>query len=59
MGGESFTIFELREDRVVAATAINGARDVAVARRLIAQKRRVDRARLADLDTPLRALLRD
>jgi hypothetical protein len=59
MGGESFTIFELREDRVVAATAINGARDIAVARRLIAQKRPVDRARLADPDTALRALLRD
>ena len=59
MGSEAFTIFEVREDRVLAATAVNGARDIAVARRLIAQKRRVEPARLADVATPLRALLRD
>ena len=59
MGSEAFTIFEVREDRVLAATAVNGARDIAVARRLIAQKRRVEPARLADVETPLRALLRD
>ncbi len=59
MAGEAFTIFHVHEDRVVGATAINGARDIAVARRLIAQQRSVDPARLADPDTALRALLRD
>ena len=59
MGGEAFTVFHLREGRVTGAIAINGARDIAVARRLIAQKRQVDAARLADSDTALRALLRD
>ena len=59
MGSEAFTVFEMRGDRVLAATAVNGARDIAVARRLIAQKRRVEPARLADVATPLRALLRD
>ena len=59
MGSAAFSVFDVRGDRVRAATAINSPRDIAVARRLIAQERPVDRARLADLDTPLRALLRD
>ena len=59
MGSEAFTVFHLRGDRVIAATAINGARDIAVARRLIERERRVDPARLADTAAPLRALLRD
>ena len=59
LDSHAFTIFYLREDRVLAATAINKARDIAVARRLIGQKRRIDPKRLADPDTALRELLRD
>ena len=59
LGSPAFTVFYLSEDRVIAATAINSAPDIAVARRLIERKRRIDPKRLADPDTALRALLRD
>jgi 3-phenylpropionate/trans-cinnamate dioxygenase ferredoxin reductase subunit len=59
IGSAAFSIFHLRDGRAVATVAINSARDIAVARRLIAQKRPVDRARIADTESPLRELLRD
>jgi 3-phenylpropionate/trans-cinnamate dioxygenase ferredoxin reductase subunit len=53
-----FITFDLEDDRIVAAVAINRGRDIAAARRLIERRIAVDRTRLADDDVPLRELLK-
>ncbi len=53
----NFISFQIAGGRVVGATAINRARDMTVARRLIARESPVTLAALADEDTPLRSLL--
>jgi NADPH-dependent 2,4-dienoyl-CoA reductase/sulfur reductase-like enzyme len=56
--GGAFTVFGLCGDRVVAAAAIDRARDVKVARRLVDRRVVVDAERLADESVDLRVLLR-
>ncbi len=52
----SFVLFYLQGDVVQAAIGANAARDLRLARRLIAQRKPVDAAELADLGTPLARL---
>ncbi|MFK4102884.1 NAD(P)/FAD-dependent oxidoreductase [Streptomyces sp. NPDC019531] len=52
------TAFGLRGDRLVAAAAIDRARDIKAARRIIDRGVTVDPARLVDENTDLRTLLR-
>ncbi|MFF9807917.1 NAD(P)/FAD-dependent oxidoreductase [Streptomyces coeruleorubidus] len=54
----AFTVFGLRGDRVVAAAAIDRARDIKAARRLVDRRTVVDPVHLTDENTDLRALLR-
>ncbi|QYX82574.1 NAD(P)/FAD-dependent oxidoreductase [Streptomyces akebiae] len=54
----SFTAFGLRGDRLVAAAAIDRARDIKAARRLIDRGVRLSATELTDERTDLRALLR-
>jgi 3-phenylpropionate/trans-cinnamate dioxygenase ferredoxin reductase subunit len=54
---ESFTVFYLEGDRLAGVNAVNAPKDIAVARRLMAANKAVDRARLRDAATPLRTLL--
>jgi 3-phenylpropionate/trans-cinnamate dioxygenase ferredoxin reductase subunit len=51
-----FTAFYLADGRVVAANAVNNARDVRFARKLIAERRPVEPAKLADPSMPLKQL---
>ena len=53
-----FIAFFLADTRIVAAIALNRARDVAPTRRLIERRITVDRDKLADEDVPLKELLR-
>lgn len=57
-GHGAFTAFGLRGDRLVAAAAVDRARDVKAARRLIDRGIAVAPARLADESTDLRKLLK-
>ncbi len=57
MGDRKFTVFYLDGGTVVAANAINNARDIRPARKFIEEKRRIDPKRLADGETPLKKLL--
>ncbi|BBC31919.1 Hydrocarbon reductase [Streptomyces graminofaciens] len=57
-GSGAFTVFGLRADQVVAAAAIDRARDAKAARRLVDRGIVVDAGRLADEGADLRALLR-
>ncbi|MFE9651056.1 NAD(P)/FAD-dependent oxidoreductase [Streptomyces sp. NPDC006365] len=52
------TVFGLRGDRVVAAAAIDRARDIKAARRLVDRRTVVDPVHLTDENTDLRTLLR-
>lgn len=53
--GDAFSVFRLADaGHVTGATTINSSRDMAIARRWVAQRVRVDPARLADPDVPLR-----
>ncbi|MDG5805296.1 FAD-dependent oxidoreductase [Streptomyces ossamyceticus] len=54
----AFTAFGLRGDRLVAAAAIDRARDIKAARRLVDRGVTVDPARLADEGVDLRTLLK-
>ncbi|MFD6279169.1 NAD(P)/FAD-dependent oxidoreductase [Streptomyces sp. NPDC060209] len=54
----AFTVFGLREGRVVAAAAIDRPKDIKAAQRLIARAVAVSPERLADESVELRALLR-
>ncbi|WP_045555460.1 NAD(P)/FAD-dependent oxidoreductase [Streptomyces sp. FxanaA7] len=54
----AFTAFGLRGDRLVAAAAVDRARDIKAARRLIDRGVPLSAAELADEHTDLRALLR-
>ncbi|MEV4861790.1 NAD(P)/FAD-dependent oxidoreductase [Streptomyces ossamyceticus] len=54
----AFTVFGLRGDRLVAAAAIDRARDIKTARRLVDRSVAVDPARLADEGVDLRTLLK-
>jgi 3-phenylpropionate/trans-cinnamate dioxygenase ferredoxin reductase subunit len=56
-GDSSFTLLFLESGRLVGAVAVNRAKDIPPARRLIESHRPVDRTRLADQNVPLRALL--
>ncbi len=53
----SFTLFYLDDDKIAGVNAVNAAKDIAVARRLMAGGRTVDPKVLADTAVPLRALL--
>lgn len=55
-GSDSFVMFFLDADKVVAALGPNAARDLRFARRLIERRTRVDPNRLADLEVPLAKL---
>jgi 3-phenylpropionate/trans-cinnamate dioxygenase ferredoxin reductase subunit len=55
---DRFTLFFLAERRVVAAAAVNNARELRIAKRLIELGKEVDEAALADASRPLQALLR-
>jgi 3-phenylpropionate/trans-cinnamate dioxygenase ferredoxin reductase subunit len=57
MGARSFTMFYLSQGRLVAASAVNSAKDIAVARRLIQSAKPVDAAALADPEVRLKTLL--
>ncbi|EKX61736.1 NAD(P)/FAD-dependent oxidoreductase [Streptomyces ipomoeae] len=54
----AFTVFGLRDGRLVAAAAIDRGRDIKAARRLVDRRVEVDPGQLADESTDLRALLR-
>ncbi|MGW2647165.1 NAD(P)/FAD-dependent oxidoreductase [Streptomyces sp. NPDC001393] len=56
--GGAFTVFGLRGNRLVAAAAIDRARDIKAARRLIDRGIEVEPSRLADEGTDLRTLLK-
>ncbi|MFC8827335.1 NAD(P)/FAD-dependent oxidoreductase [Streptomyces sp. NPDC057137] len=55
----AFTVFGLHDDRLVAAAAIDRARDIATARRLIDRAVPLDASRLADETADPRTLLRN
>lgn len=55
-GALPFTVFYISGERVVAANAVNNPRDVRFARKLIAERTPVDRAKLADPGVPLKQL---
>jgi 3-phenylpropionate/trans-cinnamate dioxygenase ferredoxin reductase component len=52
----SFTVFALKGDAVLAADSINAMRDHMECRKLAAAGKSVDRARLADVEIPLKEL---
>lgn len=54
----AFTVFGVRGDRLVAAAAIDRARDIKAARRIVDRGIAVDPARLADESSDLRRLLK-
>jgi NADPH-dependent 2,4-dienoyl-CoA reductase/sulfur reductase-like enzyme len=54
----AFTVFGLRDGRLVAAAAIDRGRDIKAARRIVDRGVPVDAARLADESADLRALLK-
>ncbi len=58
MSDNAFTAFYLDGDRLDAVVAVNNARDIKVARRLMERRIPVDAARLADPATKLQALLK-
>jgi 3-phenylpropionate/trans-cinnamate dioxygenase ferredoxin reductase component len=58
LGTPPFTVFGLREGRLVAAVAVDDSATARVARRLIDRAVAVEENRLADPDINLRALLR-
>jgi 3-phenylpropionate/trans-cinnamate dioxygenase ferredoxin reductase subunit len=53
----SFTLFYLEGDKIAGVNAVNAAKDIAVARRLMAANKSIDRGLLADTSVALRALL--
>jgi len=53
----SSTLFYLEDDRIAGVNAINAPKDIAVARRLMAANKSIDRRLLADSSVVLRALL--
>ncbi|MGO4326708.1 anthranilate 1,2-dioxygenase system ferredoxin--NAD(+) reductase [Cupriavidus sp. 2TAF22] len=56
--GTSFSVLAFGEDdKLEAVASVNGGRDIAACRRLIAAGKVLDRARIADAATPLRTLL--
>ena len=57
--GDAFCMLALgADDRLEAVVTVNGGRDMAVCRRLMAAGKVLDHARLANPDTPLKALLK-
>ncbi len=54
----AFSLFYMKDGKVIAMAAVNAVRDVAVSRRLVAGGIPVDVARLADPDQPMKELLR-
>ena len=56
-GDGPFTAFYLEDRRVVGANAVNNARDIRFARRLVGAGKMVDPGILADPDVPLKSLL--
>ncbi len=57
LAGRRFSVFYLDDGVIVAANAVNAARDARFAKRLIEHKRPVDPKALADPSIPLRTLL--
>lgn len=57
-GEGTFTAFYLAGDRLDAVVAVNNARDIKVARRLMERRIPVDASKLADTDVKLQALLK-
>jgi 3-phenylpropionate/trans-cinnamate dioxygenase ferredoxin reductase subunit len=53
----SFTLFYLEGNKIAGVNAVNAPKDIAVARRLMAAGRSVDRGVLGDSTAPLRSLL--
>jgi 3-phenylpropionate/trans-cinnamate dioxygenase ferredoxin reductase component len=58
MEDDRFSLFFLAEGRVAAAAAVNNAREVRIAKRLIELGKEVEAAALADASRPLQSLLR-
>jgi 3-phenylpropionate/trans-cinnamate dioxygenase ferredoxin reductase subunit len=56
--GRSFSVFYLEDGRLAGMNAVNAAKDVAVARRLMASGGAVEARALADPSVPLRSLLK-
>jgi len=57
-GDPNFSVFFLKDGLLAGACCFNNPRDVPVARQLIARKVAVPAAKLADLDVPLKQLMR-
>jgi 3-phenylpropionate/trans-cinnamate dioxygenase ferredoxin reductase subunit len=55
MEDRRFSVFYLRDDRLLAADTVNSPQDFAAARALIAQHAKVNASRLADRSIPLAA----
>jgi 3-phenylpropionate/trans-cinnamate dioxygenase ferredoxin reductase subunit len=51
-----FSVFHLRDGRIAAVEAVNAGQDYMIGRRLIAEGRAVEAARLADLSIPVKQL---
>ena len=58
-GANAFIVFYLKDGRIDGAAAIGNPRDIRLARRLIAARKPVEAARLADPEIKLQALLKD
>ena len=58
-GDKAFTVFGLEDGKPVAAITVNNGRDMRPARELIARRRSVDSARLADPKVKLQELARE
>ena len=56
LSGRSFAAFYLREGRVIAVDAINKPPEFMAGRKLIVERKTVDRARIADPAVPMREL---
>lgn len=59
IGDKAFTVFGLEDGKPVAAITVNNGRDMRPARELIARRRSVDSARLADPKVKLQELARE
>jgi 3-phenylpropionate/trans-cinnamate dioxygenase ferredoxin reductase component len=57
MSSNAFSMFYLRDGRIVAADAVGRPRDFLIAKRLVAQRIQTEKTRLADESVPLESLL--
>jgi 3-phenylpropionate/trans-cinnamate dioxygenase ferredoxin reductase subunit len=52
-----FSVFHLRDGKVAAVEAVNAGQDYMIGRKLIAEGRAVEAARIADLSIPVKNLI--